>query len=95
MTAAETLCGSFSPFVVTVDGALGPRQYFCGALLRSCWLSGRGAMMRYWGGFRHNFLFLLLSGLLICIYGDHVVQCRSGVGIDDGAGLPDVMTVLN
>ena len=45
--------------------------YFCSALRKSCPLDGRGATGRYWGGLRHDFP-LLLSGLLICVCGDHV-----------------------
>ena len=52
---------SFSPFVVTVDGAMAPeavlflrrlaeRLLICGV--------GRGVMARYWVGLRHGFLLL-------------------------------------
>ena len=48
MIAAKARCGSFSPFVVTVDGTLGPGQYyFSGALRKSCLLDGGEATGRY------------------------------------------------
>ena len=69
---AEACHGSFSPFVVTVDGALGPEAVLflqrLAEKLSVRWERGYGG---YWGGLRHDFP-LLLSGLLICVCGDHV-----------------------
>ena len=57
VTAAEARRASFSPFVVTVDGALYMKPFcFCVALLRSCLQVGRRAMVKYCAGLRHSFL---------------------------------------
>ena len=70
--AAEACHGSFSPFVVIVDGALGPEAVlFLWCLAKKLSVRWKEATGRYWGGLRHDFP-LLLSGLLICVYGDHV-----------------------
>ena len=53
VTAAQARCGSFLPFVVTVNGALGPEAVLF--LARSCLLDGREAMMRSWDGLRQDF----------------------------------------
>ena len=54
--AVEAHRGSFSPFGVTVDGALGPESVlFLCRLAESYVRVGRGAMSRYWVGLRHGF----------------------------------------
>ena len=56
VSAVEAHHGSFSPFVVMVDGALGPEAVlFLRCLAESYLRVGRGAMARYWVGLRHSF----------------------------------------
>ena len=48
LTAAEAHCGSFSPFVVTVDGALGPEAVlFMHCLAEKLSAGWEKAMVRY------------------------------------------------
>ena len=56
VTAAEARHGSFSPFVVTVDGAFGPKAVlFLRRLAEKLSGKWREAMVSYWGGLWHAF----------------------------------------
>ena len=92
MTAAIAYCGSYSSFIVTVNGTLGQRQYyFCGILLKSCLLRGRKAMMRYWDAIRQ---FAASRATNLCLQESHV-HWRSGTGTDDGTGFLVAITIYN
>ena len=83
VTAAEARYGSFLPFVVTVDGALGPEAVlFLRRLVEFSirWERGYGEILG-WIKARFSFAVIRATDLCLCV--------------DDGAGLPDVMTVLH
>ena len=86
---------SFSPFVVTVDGALGPEAVLflrrLAEKLSVRWERGYGEIL---GWIKARLSFAVIRATDLCLRGSRV-QWRSGTGIDDGAGLPDVMTVLH
>ena len=95
VTAAEARRGSFSPFVVTVDGALGPEAVlflWCLAEKLSVrWERGYGEILEW---IKARLSFAVIRATDLCLRGS-CVQWRSDTGIDDGAGLPDVMIVLH
>ena len=95
LTAAEARRGSFSPFVVTVDGALGPKAVlFLRCLaekLSAGWEKSYGKIL---GWIKARLSFAVIRATDLCLRGSRV-HWRSGTGIDDGAGLPTVMSVLH
>ena len=59
VSAVEARRGSFSPFVVTVDGAMGPEAVlFLRRLAEKLSAGWERAMVKYWVGLRHSFLLL-------------------------------------
>ena len=94
MAAAEARRASFSPFVVTVDGALGPEAVLflrrLAEKLSSRWEKSYGEVL---GWIRARLSFAVIRATNLCLRGSHV-RWQSGTGIDDGAGLPAVMPVL-
>ena len=94
LIAAEARRGSFSPSVLTVDGTLGPEAaLFLRRLaeLSVRWERGYGEIL---GWIKERLSFAVIRTTDLCLQGS-CVQWKSGKGIDDGAGLPDVMTVLH
>ena len=93
--AAEVRRGSFSPFVVTVDGALGPEAVLflrrLAEKLSVRWERGYGEIL---GWIKARLSFAVIRATDLCLRGSRV-QWRPGTGIDDGAGLPDVITVFH
>ena len=90
LSAAELRHASFTPFVVSVDGALGH-----GALmflqrladrLSSAWGKSYGHVLMW---IKVRLAFAVVRATNLCFRGSRV-RWRSGSGIDDGAGLPYV-----
>ena len=94
VTAVESRRASFSPFVVTVDGALRPEAVLflrrLAEKLSSRWEESYGGVL---GWIKARLSFAVIRATDLCLTGSRV-RWRSGTGIDDGAGLPAVMTVL-
>ena len=85
--AAEARHASFSPFVVSVDGYMGKEakvllSRFADKLANS-WGKSYAVVMR-WVQTRMSFAILRATNL--CIRGSRT-KWRSGIGMDDGAGL--------
>ena len=95
LTAAEACRGSFSSFVVTVDGVLGPEAVlFLHRLVEKFstgWKKSYGEIL---GWIKAQLYFAVIRATDLCLRGSRV-RWRSGTGIDDGAGLPTVMPVLH
>ena len=86
MIAAKARCGSFSPFVVTVDGTLGPEavlfQRRLAEKLSVRWGRGYGEILRW---IKARLSFVVIRATDLCLRAS-CVQWRSGRNIDDGAG---------
>ena len=93
VTAAEARRASFSPFVVTVDGALGHEAVLflrrLAEKLSAGWEKSYGEVL---GWIKARLSFAVIRATDLCLRGSRV-KWRSGTGIDDGAGLPIVMPV--
>ena len=88
--AAEAYHASFSSFAVSVDGALGKEAALflgCIADRLSAWGRGYGNVL---GWLKARLGFAVIRATNICLRGSRVTW-RSGAGIDDEAGLPDVL----
>ena len=94
LSAAELRHASFTPFVVSVDGALGH-----GALmflqrladrLSSAWGKSYGHVLMW---IKVRLAFAVVRETNLCFRGS-CVRWRSGTGIDDGVGLPFVSLAL-
>ena len=89
--AAEARHASFSPFVISVDGALGKETaLFLGRIadqLSVTWGRSYGNVL---GCLKARLGFAVIRATNICLRGSRAAW-RSGTGIDDGAGLPDVL----
>ena len=92
LPAAQQCHASFTPFVVSIDGALGHE-----ALMFLQRLSDR--LADSWGkGYGYVFMgkvhlaFAIIRATSLCLHGSHV-RWRSATSIDDGAGLPNVPLV--
>ena len=78
-----------------VDGALGPEAVLflrrLAEKLSSRWEKSYGGVL---GWIEARLPFAVIRATDLCLRGSRV-RWRSGTGIDDGAGLPAVMTVLH
>jgi len=90
LSAAELRHASFTPFVVSVDGALGHKalmflQHLAERL--SCsWDKSYGHVLMW---ICVHLAFVVIRATNLCLQGSHVCW-RSGTSIDDGAGLLNV-----
>ena len=93
VSAVEARRGSFSPFVVTVAGAMGPEAVLflrhLAEKLSAGWERSYGEVL---GWIKARLSFAIVRATDLCLRGSHV-RWRSGTGIDEGAGLPVVMPV--
>ena len=93
VSAVEARRGSFSPFVVMVDSAMGPEAvlFLCrlAEKLSVGWERSYGEVI---GWIKARLSFAIVRATDLCFRGSHV-RWRSGTGIDDGAGLPVAMPV--
>ena len=93
VSAVEAHCGSFSPFVVTVDGALGPEAVlFIHCLVEKLSTGWERSYGKALGWIKAQLSFAVVRATDLCLRGSHV-HWRSGTGIDDGPELPVVMPV--
>ena len=86
--AIEAHCGSFTLFITSVDGPLGYEanviQKRIGNRLSLKWNKSYSEVMSW---IRARLSFLLIYATDLCLKGSRV-KWRSGIGIEDGAGLP-------
>ena len=87
--AAETINASFTPFVVTADGALGLEaktfvRHLAGEKIAAIWYKSNSEVLGY---VRARLLFAVLRATSLCIRGSRV-KWRRRMEIEDGAGLP-------
>ena len=86
--AAECVHASFTPFVVTADGALGVEGKAFMRLLSekiaATWHKSNSEVMGY---VRARLMFAILCATNLCIRGSRV-KWRRRMEIEDGAGLP-------
>ena len=93
LSASELRHASFTPFVVSVDGALGHEALMflqhLADRLSSGWGKNYGHVFMW---IRVRLAFAVIRATNLCFHGSHV-RWRSGTSIDDGAGLPNVSVV--
>ena len=93
VSTVEARNGSFSPFVVTVDGAMGPEAVLFLHRLAEKLSAGRERSYGEVLGWTKAWLsFAIVRATGLCLRGSRV-RWRSGTGINDGAGLPVIMPV--
>ena len=89
--AAEACHGSFSPFVISVDGGLGKEAtLFLGRIadrLSVAWGRDYGNVL---GWLKACLGFAVIRATNICLRRSSVTW-RSGAGIDHGTGFPDIL----
>ena len=89
--AAKARHASFSPFVVSVHGALGKEAtLFLGCIADQLFVAWGRGYDNVLGWLKTRLGFVVIRATNICLRGPRVTW-RSGAGIDDGAGLPDVL----
>ena len=86
--AAECVHASFTPFVVTADGALGVEgkafMHLLSEKITATWHKSSSEVMGY---VRARLMFAILRATNLCIRGSRV-KWRRRMEIEDGAGLP-------
>ena len=91
VSAVEASHGSFSPFVVMVDDALGPEAvlFLChrAEKLSACWERSYDKVL---GWIKAQFSFAIVRATDLCLNGSRVCW-RSGTGIDDVMELDSVL----
>ena len=87
-SAAEARRASFTPFVVSTDGMLGREANFLlKRLAQSISIKWDKPLGQTTGWLRAKLSFAILRATNLCLRGSRN-KWRSGVGMDDGAGLP-------
>ena len=94
-SAAEACRASFTPFVVSTDGMLGREANFLlKRLAQSISIKWEKPLGQTTGWLRAKLSFAILRATNLCLRGSRI-KWRSGVGIDDGAGLPAELPKLD
>ena len=87
-SAAKARRASFTPFVVSTDGMLGREANFLlKRLAQSISIKWEKPLGQTTGWLRAKLSFAILRATNLCLRGSRT-KWRSGVGMDDGAGLP-------
>ena len=88
--AAEVLCASFTPLVVSVDGVLGREaECFIKLLAEKIAIKWKKSYPEVAGWIRARLSIAILRATNLCLLGSRT-KWRSGAAIDDGAGLPEL-----
>ena len=94
-SAAEARRASFTPFVVSTDGMLGREANFLlKRLAQSISIKWEKQLEQTTGWLRAKLSFAILRATNLCLRGSRT-KWRSGVGMDDGAGLPAELPKLD
>ena len=92
MTAAELRKASFTPFVLSVDGALGREALsFIKRLTEHISLRWSKLYSTVMNWVRTRLLFATIRATNVCLRGSRV-KWRSATAIEDGAGLPEYLS---